>query len=170
MKQMERKAIALCDDAAVLCECGNNENRPVPRLTIHKAHARCQHEDTGCETIIPIWKRCPRRWFRYKTKWIPFSKATHYGRLVHFLVRKHHERYAKRNGYFWLPCPLCGEMMGGHEWKTTQVGITTDRAGIRQGVCEKCAKEIIRRHPKGSVIDVDRCTLKETVTAGVSTR
>jgi hypothetical protein len=32
-------------------------------------HSRCQHEDTGRETIIPIWRRCPRRWFRYETNW-----------------------------------------------------------------------------------------------------
>lgn len=37
MKQMERKAIALCDDAAVLFECSNDEKNPVPRLTIHNA-------------------------------------------------------------------------------------------------------------------------------------
>ncbi len=37
MKQMERKAIALCDDAAVLFECSNNESCPVPRLTILNA-------------------------------------------------------------------------------------------------------------------------------------
>lgn len=28
-----------------------------------------------------------------------------------------HEFYAKMNGYFWLPCPLCGQYFGGHEWK-----------------------------------------------------
>jgi len=25
--------------------------------------------------------------------------------------------YAKFFGYFWLPCPLCGQMFGGHEWE-----------------------------------------------------
>lgn len=24
---------------------------------------------------------------------------------------------AKTLGYFWLPCPLCGEEFGGHEWR-----------------------------------------------------
>jgi hypothetical protein len=23
--------------------------------------------------------------------------------------------YASLAGYFWLPCPMCGEMFGGHE-------------------------------------------------------
>ncbi len=25
------------------------------------------------------------------------------------------EAYAQCHGYFWLPCPLCGTMFGGHE-------------------------------------------------------
>lgn len=25
-------------------------------------------------------------------------------------------RIAKINGYFWLPCPACGQHFGGHEW------------------------------------------------------
>lgn len=29
--------------------------------------------------------------------------------------RKLHEAYARYNGYFWLPCPVCGEWFGGHE-------------------------------------------------------
>jgi hypothetical protein len=32
-------------------------------------------------------------------------------------VRKAHELFAKAMGYFWLPCPLCGEESGGHEWR-----------------------------------------------------
>jgi hypothetical protein len=26
-----------------------------------------------------------------------------------------HQLWARLNGYFWLPCPVCGEMFGGHE-------------------------------------------------------
>lgn len=25
------------------------------------------------------------------------------------------KRFARSRGYFWLPCPSCGEMFGGHE-------------------------------------------------------
>ena len=32
-------------------------------------------------------------------------------------TREDHERYAKSNGLFWLPCPRCGKMFGGHEWR-----------------------------------------------------
>ena len=26
------------------------------------------------------------------------------------------KRFADDHGYFWLPCPRCGEHFGGHEW------------------------------------------------------
>jgi hypothetical protein len=29
--------------------------------------------------------------------------------------------YANAVGYFWLPCPLCGEMFGGHETGTVVI-------------------------------------------------
>jgi hypothetical protein len=31
------------------------------------------------------------------------------------LERWVHEKYARTMGYFWLPCPRCGRMFGGHE-------------------------------------------------------
>lgn len=30
-------------------------------------------------------------------------------------MKLYHKLYAKLNGYFWLPCPVCGEYFGGHE-------------------------------------------------------
>lgn len=30
--------------------------------------------------------------------------------------RARRQAYAREHGYFWLPCPLCGEQFGGHEW------------------------------------------------------
>lgn len=30
-------------------------------------------------------------------------------------ARRYQHRYARRHGYFWLPCPLCGDEFGGHE-------------------------------------------------------
>ncbi len=30
-------------------------------------------------------------------------------------ARFRERRYANENGYFWLPCPLCGKCFGGHE-------------------------------------------------------
>lgn len=29
--------------------------------------------------------------------------------------RDEHRAYAARYGFFWLPCPICGYMFGGHE-------------------------------------------------------
>lgn len=31
------------------------------------------------------------------------------------LPRWLHHAYARAMGYFWLPCPRCGRMYGGHE-------------------------------------------------------
>ena len=41
-------------------------------------------------------------------------------------------------GYFWLPCPVCGQMFGGHEWKDGS--IATDTPGLRKGICPDCEK------------------------------
>ena len=30
-------------------------------------------------------------------------------------MRLLHKMYAALFGYFWLPCPVCGQMFGGHE-------------------------------------------------------
>ena len=49
-----------------------------------------------------------------------------------------HKLYANINGYFWLPCPICGEMFGGHEWKSG--GIKTYREGVRHAICPVCAE------------------------------
>lgn len=35
---------------------------------------------------------------------------------VPFKLRAVHKWYAETFGYFWLPCPLCGQDFGGHEW------------------------------------------------------
>ena len=51
-----------------------------------------------------------------------------------------HRWYAYLMGYFWLPCPLCEEYMGGHEW-TNHDGIRGAAAGMTQGICNACAKK-----------------------------
>lgn len=38
-------------------------------------------------------------------------------------------------GYFWLPCPLCGEDFGGHEWLPNHVIYLLEGG---RGVCESC--------------------------------
>ena len=70
MKQMERKAIALCDDAAVLFECSNDEKIPIPRLTIHNA----QYAEDGVVR--------------------PATSAVVYGESVRDLYKLLHDYYA----------------------------------------------------------------------------
>jgi hypothetical protein len=36
--------------------------------------------------------------------------------------RRLNQVYAFLASYFWLPCPICGEMFGGHECGTKSVG------------------------------------------------
>jgi hypothetical protein len=59
------------------------------------------------------------------------------------ILRMWHENYAKKNGYFWLPCPVCGEHFGGHEWKYSIWG--SDWGGTPNpgwGVCSRrCATD-----------------------------
>jgi hypothetical protein len=34
-----------------------------------------------------------------------------------------HRLYAAALGYFWLPCPICGRMFGGHEITDASVSV-----------------------------------------------
>jgi len=46
-------------------------------------------------------------------------------------------------GYFWLPCPRCGQYTGGHEWNEKdpfQTRMINDHEG--EGLCRDCAKEL----------------------------
>jgi hypothetical protein len=44
--------------------------------------------------------------------------------------------YANVFGYFWLPCPLCGECFGGHEWLDDCSLMINSCTG--SGVCANC--------------------------------
>ena len=43
-----------------------------------------------------------------------------------------HELYARACGYFWLACPVCGRMFGGHESHTASI---MSEDGIARAVC-----------------------------------
>jgi len=49
-----------------------------------------------------------------------------------------HKIYAWLMGYFWLPCPLCGEMFGGHE--SGGYLRTLHNRGVL--VCYKCRERV----------------------------
>jgi len=52
------------------------------------------------------------------------------------MLRKLNQFYAWLFGYFWLPCPLCSQMFGGHEW--------TEHGQWRngKGICVDCFKKL----------------------------
>ena len=71
-------------------------------------------------------------------------------KLIRWLNRVANRIYAIARGYYWLPCPVCGRMYGGHEsnlkhegvykqhWGGTSIAICGDPA------CAKQADEINR--------------------------
>lgn len=44
-------------------------------------------------------------------------------------------------GYFWMPCPLCSEEFGGHEW-IGRIQMPTGEPGMTQGVCPACELDL----------------------------
>lgn len=61
--------------------------------------------------------------------------------------RKLNKAFANLNGYFWLPCPLCGKKFGGHEWRDYN-GLSSHindpdyppLSGRGKGICPDCTK------------------------------
>lgn len=71
----------------------------------------------------------------YKTKQYieeALRKIVYTPRFLHWL-------YAEINGYFWLPCPICGKCFGGHEWIDGNSLRKTEYSGA--GVCPKCGEK-----------------------------
>lgn len=80
------------------------------------------------------------------------------------LPRRLRQMYAWAFGYFWLPCPLCGNESGGHEWRDrggkpsgipkpgaeygTFIGICPDCTVAGKGVAFGFPMEIERRRAK----------------------
>ena len=54
-----------------------------------------------------------------------------------------HQLYAFLNGYFWLPCPICGQYFGGHE--SSGIGLMKDWSSASL-VCPNCKIEANRRN------------------------
>ena len=57
--------------------------------------------------------------------------------------RLFNKNYANSMGYFWLPCPLCGESFGGHEWKVGDCHSIPikDKPNMRKGICPDCGNK-----------------------------
>lgn len=46
---------------------------------------------------------------------------------------------AEQEGWFWLPCPLCGQEFAGHEWvHSAENSIPTDDPTLLRGICPAC--------------------------------
>lgn len=80
-----------------------------------------------------------------------------------------HRIYAWLNCYFWLPCDLCDEYFGGHEWTDRHVSISANDFGISTGVCTKCADRIRAKHPLYSEIKVHPVSHEERVIGRIYT-
>ena len=74
-----------------------------------------------CPTCAPLWslRRYMRAWNNNAPRWI-------------------HRLYAWVFGYFWLPCPRCGRLFGGHEPSGGRVA-TSPWMGDR--TCRNCIGE-----------------------------
>lgn len=66
---------------------------------------------------------------------------------MRILPRWCHKFYAWFAGYFWYPCPICGEPFGGHEYRpgSTSLWFAQGRGNV---VCPKpaCSVEAARRN------------------------
>lgn len=56
--------------------------------------------------------------------------------------RLFHRIYAFVFGYFWLPCPICGNYFGGHECG----GTLMQNFHSGKAVCRNCTKEADRHN------------------------
>jgi hypothetical protein len=56
-------------------------------------------------------------------------------------LRWWHRLRANLGGYFWIPCPLCGEMFGGHEWSGAAIYPWPNDLGHGIGICRACERE-----------------------------
>jgi DNA-directed RNA polymerase subunit RPC12/RpoP len=55
------------------------------------------------------------------------------------MTRWFNRLYAFINGYFWLPCSLCGKNFGGHEWfPDNSISISY---GEGEAVCPNCGEK-----------------------------
>lgn len=58
--------------------------------------------------------------------------------------RRHQTRRmlsASFRGYFWMPCPLCGEEFGGNEW-VNRISLPGSEPGMSTGVCPACELDL----------------------------
>lgn len=57
------------------------------------------------------------------------------------IIRGLHRIYAWWLGYFWRPCPVCGEFFGGHEVNSASFVASPDDPYRGKAVCPSCARD-----------------------------
>lgn len=67
--------------------------------------------------------------------------------------------YAKLFGYFWLPCPICEQYFGGHEWLIGTFNFPSSIKG--KGICPDCTRQGKGEH-EVFTFDLDKL-LKEKI-------
>ena len=63
---------------------------------------------------------------------------------ISLLPRWVHQWFAFMGGYFWLPCPMCGRVMGGHEWRRVEGKVSSvpdGKSDVFHGICPVCTYE-----------------------------
>jgi hypothetical protein len=64
-------------------------------------------------------------------------------------MRTLHKWYARLNGYFWQPCPVCGQPFGGHEHG---VGMVNDRVVCKAPTCNYVAGHLDNQQGKPLIL------------------
>lgn len=91
----------------------------------------------------PAWHE--RLWYRRLRRPVPPAVTAprsreHWARLAPYRLRGFHRRYAARQGYFWIPCPLCAQPFGGHEVGGDIPDPTDHHQRRYLGICSRCTR------------------------------
>lgn len=58
--------------------------------------------------------------------------------------RRWQERYARRHGFFWMPCPLCKVPFSGAEWRDMEGKSSSipdkKEKNLGHGICPSCTQ------------------------------
>jgi hypothetical protein len=79
--------------------------------------------------------------YRARGMKVPVCRTPHsVGALIPLPLRQVHKVWAEINGYYWLPCVLCGREHGGHEITDT-IPDPTEGEGRGIVICPYCTIE-----------------------------
>jgi len=64
--------------------------------------------------------------------------------------------YAQMFGYFWLPCPVCGNYFGGQEWRDVDghdaaIPDPEEGPGYGRGICPNCTRHGVGCHRRATM-------------------